>query len=830
MTVTAFFRDARVKGALAGAGQPQGQAQASSVVQEFFGSYGFDDCSPQQLLALADLAVRCGDHAVAREALSRAVASGRNLHLAYYKLGRLELAQNDFAAAARHFRDGTQADPEFAYNWMGEARALHAMGLKGEALASADRFAAFGVKPHAGNELTVLADLADYRYESGDRAGSLVLYDLVTKFGAERPRDAVRQAEALIARGDHEGAQRVLLEQQQRGQLDPWGRRALALAASHLGDHARAIELAEGVLLHAPDNTGFATTYLDVVARSGDVAQMADAVARHPALLQGDATRELTARIKLAGGDIEGAMAGLAGAAIAYQSRLYYLLFETAYRALGAGLPDIAMDLGARLAAAAPDDSFVKLLRVDIYFRQQMWEQAGVALAAMTEAENQRPHVILKRFEYACFTRDTEAALALCTRLEAMELPNKQFQLPLFRFFAEQACWDKLLDRAISWLDTQFNYGQIGYVLFRAAKHTGRHADLVAAVEALPGWQNRPDLARLRANLLYDRASTLPEMDLLARDPTITGDPILMRRLAAQRVVLARAAAHSQRRAVFLCTDRNYLCATIVALYTATRALESRGVDFYVVADDDVADLCRRAIAPFVQASIAVTVVSASDVVGAAEKLYPAYGLFTSGHVLASAAYYRIYFAKYLQRLGRHHKAVYIDSDVLVRFSLDPLFFGDLGGKPMAARLETMRPEVRRAITHHNLADDRYFNSGVLLFDLQNDDLAAGLDGAVQAITDDGTMLLFHDQCALNLGFRENFTDLAMGWNFPVNETTPLAAVPQEAVVLHFLDRPKPWSAAYGGDFGPLWFDAWQATAAFIGEALAMELFAQIQD
>ncbi len=146
-----------------------------------------------------------------------------------------------------------------------------------------------------------------------------------------------------------------------------------------------------------------------------------------------------------------------------------------------------------------------------------------------------------------------------------MELPNRQFMLPVFRYLAERGRWDELMDRALSWLDAQMSYAQIGYVLFRAAKHTGRHQDILDAIEALEGWEGRADLVRLRANLEYDRAETLPTIERLARDPTIAGNDMLRRKLEIKREVLARAMAHASRRAIFLCTDRNYLAATFVA-------------------------------------------------------------------------------------------------------------------------------------------------------------------------------------------------------------------------------------------------------------------------
>jgi hypothetical protein len=48
--------------------------------------------------------------------------------------------------------------------------------------------------------------------------------------------------------------------------------------------------------------------------------------------------------------------------------------------------------------------------------------------------------------------------------------------------------------------------------------------------------------------------------------------------------------------------------------------------------------------------------------------------------------------------------------------------------------------------------------------------------------------------------------------------------------LLHFLDRPKPWSAAYHGEAGPLWFAKWREMGSFIGEEIAVRLMAESKD
>lgn len=818
--VAEFLARARIKGPAA----PDTIAFARGIADEFVRLYNTAEVPAALLLQVADFAIRGERLELARRALTEAAATPASAAMAFYRLGRLELAHAGNQAAIDAFSAGTQADAGFAYNWIGLARALHGAGRKPEAAQAALRFAAFATRPHAVSDLTLISDLGDFLFDSGERGASLPLYALLSTLGAASPRDAVRLAESHLTARDPAAAQRVLLAQAKRQKLDPWGRRALAAASSQLGDHDRALEAAVSVLAEAPDNPGFVSTYVDVLVRAGGAERLREALAQNEALLPGQARQEILARLRLAEGDLKAAIAALADTTIEARSRLYYLLFDLTYQALGAGEFTLALALADRLAGLAPEDIYTQLLRIDIYFRQQMWEEAGAALAALSPEQAAHPHALLKRFEHACFISDTDTAAALCTELEALDMADRQFLLPVFRFLAERKQWHALVDRAVQWLHPLFQYEQIGYVFFRAAKHTGRQVELADAVTRIEDWQTRPDLVRLRAILLTDTADTLPAIAALSRDPLVWNEAQCRVRLQARRDALLRAQAPSGRQALFFCTDRNYLCATIVALHGALAIVDAGNTDFFIVVDNDVEDLCRAAVAPLATAGPAITVVPASEVVSETEKLFPAYGLFTSGHVLASAAYYRIFFARHLQRLGTHARAVYLDSDVIVRGTLQPLFDFDLQGEPLGARNETDRPEVRRAIAAHQLPHNRYFNSGVLVFDLKHERLAPCLDAAISAILDDGVTLLFHDQCALNVGFRSGSAEIGMAWNYPVGEGGSIAAAPEDARVLHFLDRPKPWSAAYGGDAGATWFNAWRATAAAIGEATALAL------
>ena len=298
-------------------------------------------------------------------------------------------------------------------------------------------------------------------------------------------------------------------------------------------------------------------------------------------------------------------------------------------------------------------------------------------------------------------------------------------------------------------------------------------------------------------------------------------------RMAVQARVMARARPPGGRRAVFSCADAAFLAPTLVALHSA---LEHADVDAFLVVPDALVASVEPCAAAFRAAGHRLTAVPAGAVVPAGEKLDPGYGLFTSGLVLSAAAYWRIFAAGYMRRLGVYGRALYLDGDVLVRRSLAPLFEADLGGHPLGARVEAPRPEVVRATALHGLAEGGYFNSGVLLFDLLDPGLAAALERSAGVANDDGVTKMFHDQCALNLGFRDRFARLPAVWNMPVTERMSLAEVPDDAAILHFLERPKPWSAAYDGPCGALWFDGWARTADVIGAEAAVELLEMAGD
>jgi lipopolysaccharide biosynthesis glycosyltransferase len=225
---------------------------------------------------------------------------------------------------------------------------------------------------------------------------------------------------------------------------------------------------------------------------------------------------------------------------------------------------------------------------------------------------------------------------------------------------------------------------------------------------------------------------------------------------------------------------------------------------FHVVAASDAVALAGEVLGELArEAGVKIDVIDAAELVPDEAVLRRDFGLFTPGHRLSAAAYYRLFAVRHLLASTTTRRVLYLDSDTCLGPGIDGLLRFDLEGQPLAARSEQeygLRFESRRAIIHQaarNLGVDpsSYFNSGVLVFDGAHPDAHHGLDRAIQLSLHEPERLMFHDQCALNLAFAGQVTPLPAPCNRFVR---PQGATLRDApVVLHYLEQPKPWDPLY---------------------------------
>ncbi len=184
---------------------------------------------------------------------------------------------------------------------------------------------------------------------------------------------------------------------------------------------------------------------------------------------------------------------------------------------------------------------------------------------------------------------------------------------------------------------------------------------------------------------------------------------------------------------------------------------------------------------------------------------------------VSDAVYLRLAMGEALPEKSR---ALYLDSDTIVRRDLRPLLARRLNGAPLAAVRDPQNPVLKLGIAlpgwkELGLPGDReYFNSGVMLMDLDACRRCQIFERARDFLVDHPGSVRFWDQDALNWSVGESWQRLEREWNTfaltPLIErgdfvhyaesVMPLAELVADeatAAVLHFAGPDKPWRASY---------------------------------
>jgi lipopolysaccharide biosynthesis glycosyltransferase len=116
--------------------------------------------------------------------------------------------------------------------------------------------------------------------------------------------------------------------------------------------------------------------------------------------------------------------------------------------------------------------------------------------------------------------------------------------------------------------------------------------------------------------------------------------------------------------------------------------------------------------------------------------------------------------------LGEASRVLYLDCDVLVLDRLDPLWQLDLGTSVVAAVANVIEPARREHVAGIGVSyRGGFFNSGVILFDLDRMRREGSSAQLVKFARDYGQKLLWPDQDALNVVFSSRWHSLHPRWN-----------------------------------------------------------------
>lgn len=162
--------------------------------------------------------------------------------------------------------------------------------------------------------------------------------------------------------------------------------------------------------------------------------------------------------------------------------------------------------------------------------------------------------------------------------------------------------------------------------------------------------------------------------------------------------------------------------------------------------------------------------------------------LKVSAHISA-AAYYRLLAPDILP--ASLSKILYLDSDLIVNGSIFELYNYEISNYIVAACAgEKKAVSTKKRL---ELNSDYYFNSGVMLINL---DIWRQLNigqKCIEFIYKNPQMIILWDQDALNKVIDGQFLNLNKKWNSLVELYENNSEVNQESIIIHFIGSLKPW-------------------------------------
>src|ERR1035437_8375148 len=179
---------------------------------------------------------------------------------------------------------------------------------------------------------------------------------------------------------------------------------------------------------------------------------------------------------------------------------------------------------------------------------------------------------------------------------------------------------------------------------------------------------------------------------------------------------------------------------------------------------------------------------------------------FVVNSTWTTAVYYRLFFplviSKNLKRI------LYIDTDILVINDLKELFLQDLGNYPVGAVYDNY---VKKKSELGIIEEGNYFNSGVLLIDVESWNEQNISDKAIKFLEEYPEKIKFVDQDALNAVLKNNWKKLDWKFNF-ICTRLPYSLSKREEqlfitdkVILHFIIQ-RPWLMLCRNRYRSLYF------------------------
>ncbi len=762
---------------------------------------------PRALEQIGNRLVERGWYREAEDVFDQLLAISHNPSWCFLQAGRIAARLERRQEAVDRFEQALACEPPNVWAQLEKAIALQTLGADSKVIAVAFARVAEAPPPALSDgHFSTLMRAAHDAFRECHYDEALILYEFVVARGHADYPCRLRCADLHLLQGDAEEALRELDQIVADPEYDVWSEVTRARAFLRLGRYQDAVALLKAAVAQAPDNADFVRLLFTALEKSGDQAQLGSPD-EFLCGLSDDQQFELQLRAKLTCKDYDGVALLYSGYPDSLSSRGARLVSET-IDTLTQTHDFVAIDrliesIG-ELVLRSPCLISSVLLAI---FSQQDWERAEQLLktAGGVLRETGDWELRHRKLQFLCFTLRLEEAEAFLAEWGKLSEVPEIASATVAGLYAALSRWDRILDLLRDRIRQRF---PIEHHLFieavaGAARRTGEYTEVIALLSGALETGPVPALANFRDRLVAEVA-LLRSLGL--RDPgdgqaavPAIDNPLYAYRTRLLSAALDGAGGRDIGRAIYFCTDANYLVGTCVALFSLLRNNPgvARKHSLTVVCSDAVA---AQAIGVFEEIaaafSVTIRVRPSTSLLGIDYRFQTKWGLFTPGHGLSDAAYYRIFMAQRLIEEGIEGRALYLDSDTCIGPGIDDVLEFDLQGRPLGARCELPLPEIRRAAQKLGLDPETYFNSGVLLFDLSHPALPNALAHAVDVALHKHDMLTFVDQCALNIAFQDRTAMLPEDFNGFVRQTDTLGPV-KEPVVWHYLAQPKPWDPMY---------------------------------
>lgn len=186
-------------------------------------------------------------------------------------------------------------------------------------------------------------------------------------------------------------------------------------------------------------------------------------------------------------------------------------------------------------------------------------------------------------------------------------------------------------------------------------------------------------------------------------------------------------------------------------------------------------------------------------------------------------------------------RIIYLDADLIAADDIRRLWLTDLGSFAMGAVEDCfVDPQAFASKWSLNSVDASYFNSGVLLIDLEVSRAEGLFDRALEFVAQHGSELRFTDQDALNWAFAGRWMRLPNSWNVQRHMVLPSLIVElppsrrlghARPAIVHFTGPEKPWLPNGYHPWAWLYWQALSETAFFskVAKAYGINRYGRIR-